>query len=199
MEMKQYLEDSARTAAKVELDKSLFEGDDSKLLHQCLDIVSGGGTADLVKRALFYHDKKIAGRAANSMENLKNMSDYLEKNTVNLTADKVDALHAALGIASEAAEMMEEIINSCIENRPIDKVNFREELGDVMWYEALGLRTIDSNFEEAGEINIAKLKKRYPEKFTSSDALNRDMYGERIVLEKDDYSDEAIRIKEAGR
>jgi hypothetical protein len=37
--------------------------------------------------------------------------------------------------------------------------------------------------EEAGEINIAKLKARYPEGFTAERALNRNLDAERAVLE----------------
>lgn len=44
-------------------------------------------------------------------------------------------------------------------------------------------RAYDIDFEQMLEININKLKARYPEKFTEEAALNRDLEQERNVLE----------------
>lgn len=48
---------------------------------------------------------------------------------------------------------------------------------------ALVLRACGYTLEQAMERNIEKLRKRYPEKFTAEAALNRDLDGERAVLE----------------
>jgi hypothetical protein len=39
------------------------------------------------------------------------------------------------------------------------------------------------SFEESMEKNLAKLKARYPQKFTGDNALNRDLDNERATLE----------------
>lgn len=182
MDMKQYMIESARTSSNPDLDKSLFNNNDSELLDMTLDVVQGGATADLIKRGLFYHDKQLAGRGKAMLDRFEKMYNALKKDGITLDPKYNELLHSILGIASEASEMMEELINASIEGRDVNKINMREELGDVMWYEALGLRNIGSTFEEAADFNIAKLKKRYPDKFTSEAALNRDLAGEHDAL-----------------
>ena len=49
---------------------------------------------------------------------------------------------------------------------------------------ALSLGLSEADFYKALENNIEKLKVRYPEKFTTENALNRDIEAERKVLEK---------------
>ena len=68
--------------------------------------------------------------------------------------------------------------------KPLDNVNLLEELGDQTWYIALALRYLESNFGEIFDGNIAKLRKRFPDKFTEAAAINRDLDGERAVLEQ---------------
>jgi hypothetical protein len=41
------------------------------------------------------------------------------------------------------------------------------------------------DIEKTAIINIEKLKARYPEKFTSENAINRDLKTERYILELD--------------
>ena len=101
---------------------------------------------------------------------------------IQIPLEKVQLLHAALGLMSEAGELMNGLIESCLTGQPVDKINMREELGDIEWYTALGLREIGSSFEDAAQFNIAKLQKRYPTKFNSEDALNRDLDAEKVAL-----------------
>jgi NTP pyrophosphatase (non-canonical NTP hydrolase) len=181
MDMKTYLEESARTTA---------DGFDNKdfaldiiLLREFVALDLGGAMADAMKRSLFYSDdlfKRIDGQRVR----IRDVSEKLDtvEETVKITADK-DIIHAALGIASEAGELFEEIVKSAVEGRPVDVTNLKEEAGDVMWYLALLLRKIDATFEEVGDLNIAKLKKRFPDKFTKADAINRDLDEEKVALQ----------------
>lgn len=98
----------------------------------------------------------------------------------------VRLLHAVMGIVTEAGEMMDELKRHIIYGKPIDEINLQEEVGDSFWYHALALRTLMKTIEGTMDQNIAKLAKRYPEKFTEHAALNRDLYVERAALE--DYS-----------
>ena len=45
--------------------------------------------------------------------------------------------HAAMGMVTEAAELMDAVKKSKIYGRPIDRVNLVEEAGDIMWYLAI--------------------------------------------------------------
>ena len=71
--------------------------------------------------------------------------------------------------------------------KPVDWVNVREEIGDVLWYLALLGRASGSTLEECGTINVKKREKRYPETLTAEHAervLCRDPAGERHAKEQ---------------
>ena len=95
-----------------------------------------------------------------------------------------ELMHAIMGMVTEAGEMMDALKKYLIYGKPLDFVNITEESGDLEWYQALLLRTVQTRYETVMSINIAKLKKRYPEKFTESEALNRDLDAERAILEE---------------
>ena len=77
-------------------------------------------------------------------------------------------LTAALGLNGEAAEFSE-LIKKCIfqgkEYDDITKNKLKDELSDVMWYIAQGCIALDTNMNELMDINMAKLKDRYPKGF----------------------------------
>ncbi len=186
MNMKEYLEGSGRTTAKLdEVRKDMYPAH-TKLAYDLVNLVVNGQTADLMKRGLFY--KESIGRLGERAEGFK--TDTTEMYELALAADttrtfgekEIDIIHAALGMFSEAGEILQEVVNAFLHNRPFDLTNLREEAGDILWYEALLLRSVDSDFETEGERNLNKLAKRYPEKFTSEAALNRDLEAEKQVL-----------------
>jgi NTP pyrophosphatase (non-canonical NTP hydrolase) len=91
--------------------------------------------------------------------------------------------HATMGLVTEAGEAMDAIKKTKIYGKPFDAVNMKEEMGDVFWYLAIMCDELGITFEEVWEKNIAKLAKRYPEKFTEELALNRNLEVERKTLE----------------
>lgn len=93
-------------------------------------------------------------------------------------------LHAAMGLCTESGEFMDMLKKHILYGREIDLVNLEEELGDSGWYMALALDELNSSFEKMFGTNIAKLRARYPNKFTEKDALNRDLEKERKILEE---------------
>ena len=92
-------------------------------------------------------------------------------------------LHSALGCADEAGELVKCIKDRLFYGKPIDVTNLKEEYGDLLWYIALGLAAINSSFEEVMELNIQKLRARFPDKFTQEKATIRDLEAEKTVLE----------------
>ena len=65
----------------------------------------------------------------------------------------------------------------------IDMVNIKEEIGDVLYYLAILMDEIGTDFATEQERVIAKLRVRYPEKFTTKHATERDLIKERDALE----------------
>lgn len=93
-------------------------------------------------------------------------------------------LHAVVGLVTEAGEMMDMLKKTVFYGKDFDRTNLIEELGDMMWYAAILCSANGIDFSEVLRKNIAKLKARYPDKFTEHSAANRDLENERNVLEK---------------
>lgn len=91
--------------------------------------------------------------------------------------------HGVQGCVTEAGELTDALKRFIHYGTDIDRVNILEECGDMLWYLAIILDSIGSNFAEAQAVNIAKLRKRFPDKFTQADAVDRDLGEERKALE----------------
>jgi len=70
----------------------------------------------------------------------------------------------------------------------LDVVNLSEEIADSHWYDSLALDVFRRlgfkiTFGKIWRAIIDKLKDRYPEKFTTEKAINRDLAKERATLE----------------
>lgn len=94
-------------------------------------------------------------------------------------------LHAAIGLTSDAGEVAAAMERHIFYRRPLDLVNLKEELGDCLWYIALACNALGESMEDVMKANIAKLQRRYPEKFDSdlADEINRDRAEERRAIE----------------
>ena len=55
----------------------------------------------------------------------------------------------------------------------VDKEHFAKELGDICWYLAEAATAIGVDLESIMAANIEKLRKRYPEGFSTEDSINR--------------------------
>lgn len=90
-------------------------------------------------------------------------------------------------MVTESAELVDQLKKHVFYGKPLDVVNLAEEGGDLFWYMALLCDELETKYDiPAQEIfnkNIAKLKARYPEKFTGEQAINRDVEAERVILE----------------
>lgn len=83
--------------------------------------------------------------------------------------------HAILGIISELGELYDSILMR-------DRLNTIEELGDLEWYLALARKAVSTTQDEVQEANINKLMKRFPEKFSEKDVVQRDLDAERDAI-----------------
>ncbi len=92
-------------------------------------------------------------------------------------------LHAGIGLSTEAGEFLDALKKHIFYGKELDRVNLKEEMGDLFWYLAIACDELGVEFEPLMETNIAKLKARYGEKFTEHKAENRDLETERTILE----------------
>lgn len=164
------------------------------LRHVLILLAVSAGIADTMKRGIFYGKGLDQVKLAEQLHTLKNLAEQAagrvervarpEDAPTDLHQPNLRIVHGGLGVFSEAGETLEALIKQ-IETGELDLVNVGEEaLGDVPWYQAVISDETGVTFEQGWETNIAKLKKRYGEKFSSEAALNRDLDGERAVLEQ---------------
>ena len=78
-----------------------------------------------------------------------------------LTPEKADLLHMAVGVAGEAGELLDAVKKATIYNKPLDRENMIEELGDLEFYMSRVRQLICVSRDEVLERNYAKLSKRY--------------------------------------
>jgi NTP pyrophosphatase (non-canonical NTP hydrolase) len=74
-------------------------------------------------------------------------------------------------MCTETGEIQDVLKKSLMRGIPVNDRHLKEELGDLMWYCAILLDEIGSNFEEIMEMNIVKLNKRYPNGFSEAAAV----------------------------
>lgn len=92
-------------------------------------------------------------------------------------------LHGAMGLVTESAEFLDVLKKYLFYGKPMDIVNMKEECGDLFWYLAILADEMgEANFTNMLQTNIAKLRARYPEKFTEEAAQKRDIETERNLL-----------------
>jgi len=83
---------------------------------------------------------------------------------------------AALGLNGEAGEIADHVKKVMFHGHPLDEATrdkIAKEIGDILWYCAMGARGLGLGLGEIAEMNVEKLKKRYPEGFSSDRSLNR--------------------------
>lgn len=87
---------------------------------------------------------------------------------------KANLLHHAVGVASEAGELLDAVKKNFIYNKPVDRANIIEELGDLEFYMAGVREALAITREQTLIANMEKLAKRYPNyNYTDERAHNR--------------------------
>lgn len=165
------------------------------------DFMTAGERLDVIKKLIFYGEDKAKGRV--SLVRTADLGDYNAYVALGAltaaarTSDSEDLsggseavkraeliLHAVLGVATEAAEMVEAVYKAVFEGGELDLTNLLEESGDTKWYLAILARVMGVDWDEDERRIIAKLMKRYADKFNPAEANNRDLFAERQVLER---------------
>lgn len=138
-----------------------------ELFEAMLDVVHAARHLERLKKAIYYGKEYNRTRMALAPEKEVRLG-ILGSPTINM-------LHAVMGIATEAGELMEATWLSMFQGKGLDRANLVEELGDGEWYAALLRGELGVSQENVQKGNIAKLKARYPDKeWDRAAALNRD-------------------------
>ena len=81
--------------------------------------------------------------------------------------------NACFGLSGEVGEMNDMIKKWVFHEKDLDVTHLKKELGDVMWYVAMMCQSMDWNLDDILQMNVDKLKARYPEGFDVIKANNR--------------------------
>ena len=80
--------------------------------------------------------------------------------------------HAVSGLTSEAGEVAG-IMQKVYQGHPFDVEHVKKELGDCLWMIAEACEALGFSMDDVMQLNIDKLKARYPEGFTAEKSLHR--------------------------
>ena len=98
----------------------------------------------------------------------RDFAQLLKRMTELEVEDDCDLSHlltAALVLTAESGECTEVVKKIILQGKPYNKENvfhLKRELGDICWYIAQACMALDTTFDEIIEMNVDKLKARYP-------------------------------------
>lgn len=84
------------------------------------------------------------------------------------TPEQIMLVWNAIGLAGEAGEVADTIKKAVFHQHGLDRDLLIKELGDVLWYVAALCTKLDVSMDVVMARNIAKLKMRYPEGYSST-------------------------------
>ena len=91
----------------------------------------------------------------------------------NGAVDIAGLLNGCLGLAGEAGELLDLFKKCFFHGKEFDEDHAKKEIGDVMWYVAMICKSMGWNLDEILQMNIDKLKARYPEGFDPNRSNHR--------------------------
>lgn len=86
--------------------------------------------------------------------------------TAKRVNEQFDLTHAALGLSGEAGEFADCVKKHTVYQRPLNRINAIEEIGDILWFCAFACETLGVSMAEVADQNIFKLSMRYPEAYS---------------------------------
>jgi NTP pyrophosphatase (non-canonical NTP hydrolase) len=78
-----------------------------------------------------------------------------------MTTAKADLLHMAVGVAGEGGELLDAVKRHTIYDKPLDRANVIEELGDIEFFLEGVRQNLEITREETLQANFDKLGVRY--------------------------------------
>lgn len=188
MNLEQFINDATRTESKI----SSVVTNHAMLTNIATIFILSGQMLDQYKKNVFYNrqinDDKLVENFKLIHDAMTNLSYEFKSGGYSENDDELSVnpriFHAVVGAATEATELMEQLSRLINNDQSIDKVNLLEEFFDINWYNAILHDELGVSIEHTLNCGIDKLRKRFPEKFTSDCAINRNLDAEREILNK---------------
>ncbi len=94
--------------------------------------------------------------------------------TVNPELDDIQQLQNGLmGLNGESGEALDILKKHLFQGHKLDESHIIKELGDVAWYLAVSAHALGVDLETILQMNVDKLRARYPEGFDSELSQHR--------------------------
>lgn len=116
------------------------------------------------------------GKCTERLQDKLDMIEFFKAAQAGRKAEKYDLggiFNASLGLSGEAGELNDILKKWVFHGHEIDCVAVKKELGDIMWYVAMMCTSFGFEMEEIMQLNIDKLKARYPEGFSEYNSQHR--------------------------
>lgn len=82
-------------------------------------------------------------------------------------------INGVMGLCGESGEAINIVKKHIAQGHDLDKEHLVKELGDIAWYLAETATALGISLETILQMNIDKLKKRYPDGFSSEKSKER--------------------------
>lgn len=119
--------------------------------------------------AMRTNDKKSTDRLEKKIADLK----IGNRGEDSLNIELGGVLNASLGLSGEVGELNDMLKKWIFHEKQMDTEHLKREISDVCWYLALMCESFGFSFDEIMQINIDKLKARYPQGFDTYRANHR--------------------------
>lgn len=134
-------------------------------LQSCI-VCNQATDLDGVKKYAIYNktDGEVAGWGRSGVAGYEDFT---------LTPDQAELLHAAIGIAGEAGELLDAVRKHVFDGQPLDEDNIIEELGDLCFYLEAAMQAFGIERYDIEELNMTKLFERYKDGYSDQQAQER--------------------------
>lgn len=123
------------------------------------------------KLAMRTNDGKASDRLIGKMQeyDMKFANDHSDNDCVDIGG----IFNACLGMSGEVGEFNDMIKKWVFHEKELDMEHAKKEAGDILWYVVMLCESFGWNMDEIMQMNVDKLKARYPEGFDVERANNR--------------------------
>lgn len=95
--------------------------------------------------------------------------------TLNPDLPKKDVLiNGVMGLCGESGEAIDIVKKHLAQGHELDREGLAKELGDIAWYLAETATALGYTLEDILQMNLDKLKRRYPEGFDRLKSVSRE-------------------------
>lgn len=123
------------------------------------------------KLAMRTNDGKASDRLIGKMQeyDMKFANDHSDNDCVDIGG----IFNACLGLSGEVGEFNDMIKKWVFHEKDLDMEHAKKEADDILWYVAMLCESFGWNMNEIMQMNVDKLKARYPEGFDVERANHR--------------------------